>query len=241
MNFLYKITNATQEEENIINDIIKFIFNNYSDKININELKIIEVVDKLDNDSSGRSIRDKIILPRKNGLENIKYKHGILDDKNINSKLKMLISTIYHELWHVSTWEKYEFMYEYVMGGKNNDLYTALAYMYWIEYVAHIETVFLETPDVMNTFCQNFAHKKWNKNKYGYSYFIKILPYYLVRANYLNIFAKLTEEIISNELKLAVYEFDKTSKHLFQNSNFSEIEKANKIRDIIVKLFEKFG
>ena len=106
MNFLYKITNATQEEENIINDIIKFIFNNYSDKININELKIIEVVDKLDNDSSGRSIRDKIILPRKNGLENIKYKHGILDDKNINSKLKMLISTIYHELWHVSTWEK---------------------------------------------------------------------------------------------------------------------------------------
>lgn len=238
MEFLYEIINATRNEENIINSIIKFVFSNYSDKINIHKLKKIEVVDKLDNNSSGRSIRDKIILPRKYGLEDIEYEQDVLEDKCIKPELKMLISSIYHELWHISTWEKYETMYEYVLDEKNSDFYTSYAYMYWIEYVAHMETVILEVPDIMNTFCKNFVYKKWHKIEYGYSYFIKALPYYLVRANYLNIFDELTGEIISSELKSAVYKFDKASKYLFQNSNMNDIEKANVIRDMIVKLFE---
>ena len=179
-----KIINGTKEEEKIINCIINFISKEYAEKLNINRLKIIEVVDELDNDSSGRSIRDKIILPRKYGLENIRIEGDISKDNLIDSELGMLISTIYHELWHISTWDEYEEMNEYVLDGKNSDFFTSYAYMYWLEYLGHIETVFMENTDVMKEFCENFVHIQWHKIEYGYSYFIKALPYYLVRSNY---------------------------------------------------------
>lgn len=237
MECTYKIINGTKEEENIINNIIEFILRKYPEKIDIDKLKTIEIVDKLDNDSSGRSIRDKIILPRKYGLENIVYEHDILENKCIKPELKMLISTIYHELWHITTWDKYELMYEYVLE-ENSNIYTSFAYMYWIEYVAHVETVFMENTDIMKTFCENFVSKKWHKIEYGYSYFIKALPYYLVRSNFLGIFDKLTMKIMCNELKIAVYEFNQVSKHLIQNDDIHEIDKANIIKGMIEKLFE---
>lgn len=194
MELSYNIINATKAEEDNIDLIISYIIDNYNDKINIEKLKQIEVVDKLDNDSSGRSIRDKIILPRKYGLDGIENLKDIIIEKETNSKLKMLISTIYHELWHVSTWNKYEVMYEYVLDEQNTDTYTAFAYMYWIEYIAHVETIFMEVPDIMKEFCKNFAREKWHRIEYGYSYFIKALPYYLIRSQYLNIFDELTKK-----------------------------------------------
>ncbi len=68
MKFFNNVLNATEEEENNINLISSYIADNYNEKIDIEKLKQIEVVD---NDSSGRSIRDKIILPRKYGLDGI--------------------------------------------------------------------------------------------------------------------------------------------------------------------------
>lgn len=237
MVFSYKITNATEEEENNINLIISYIADNYNEKIDVEKLKQIEVVDKLDNDSSGRSIRDKIILPRKYGLDGIGNIKNILIDKEENLKLKMFISTIYHELWHVSTWNKYEIMYEYTLNEKDPDIYTAYAYMYWIEYIAHTETVFMEVPDIMREFCKNFVQKRWNKIECGYFYFIKSLPYYLVRSQHLKIFDNLTHKIVSNELRKAVYDFDYTSKCLLNDTNMEDIKKADTIKSMIEELF----
>ena len=44
-------------------------------------------------------------------------------------------------------------MYEYITNCKKGDLVIAYAYMYWIEYIAHVETVFIEVPEIMNKFC----------------------------------------------------------------------------------------
>lgn len=237
MAFSYKIINATEEEENNINLIISYIADNYNGKIDIGKLRQLEVVDKLDNDSSGRSIQDKIILPRKYGLEGIGEIKDILSEKERNIKLKMLIGTIYHELWHVSTWSKYENMYEYILNKKKADIYTAYAYMYWIEYVAHVETIFMEVPDVMKEFCENFVIRKWHKIEYGYSYFIKALPYYLIRSQYLGIYDELTQKMVSKELRQAVYDFDNESKFLLHNKYIDDIEKVNKIKNMIEELF----
>ena len=237
MEYTYKIINGTKEEEKIIHGIISFILNEYPEKIDICKLKIIEVVDKLDNDSSGRGIRNKIILPRKYGLEKIQLEGSVSRDKLIDSKLNMLVGTIYHELWHVSTWDKYKDMYEFVLDENSDDI-LAFAYMYWIEYVAHVETASMEDTGVAKEFCKNFVRKKWHKIEYGYSYFIKALPYYLVRSNYLGMFDELTKEIMCNELRTTVYEFDEKSKQLIENSNMQEADKANIIKDMIEKLFE---
>ena len=52
MNMAYEILNGTKNEEHIINNIIKLIESRYSEKIYINRLKKIEIVDKLDYGSS---------------------------------------------------------------------------------------------------------------------------------------------------------------------------------------------
>lgn len=237
MKFSYKIINATEEEENNIDLIISYIVDYYNEKIDIEKLKQIEIVDKLDNDSSGRSIRDKIILPRKYGLEGIAEIKDILSEKERNIKLKMLIGTIYHELWHVSTWSKYEDMYEYVLDEENSEIFIAYAYMYWIEYIANKETVFIKAPEIMKEFCENFVHTKWHRIEYGYSYFIKALPYYLIRSQYLNIFENLTKKIESDELRKAVYDFDNISKCLLNDTNMKDIKKADIIKKMIEELF----
>lgn len=238
MEYTYRIIAGTAEEKKIIDSIIDYILREYPENINIDKLKNIEIVDKLNNDSSGRSIRDKILLSRKHALEGVKFSENIKKDKEIDSSLQMLIGTIYHELWHITTWKKYEFMYEYVLNEENSDIYTAFAYMYWIEYVAHIETVFMENAVVMKKFCEDFVCKKWHRIEGGYSYFVKALPYYLVRSNFLKIFEDSTRKIVSDELRAAVYEFDKVSKELNRNDEMQEIDKANVIKEMIVKLFE---
>lgn len=107
------------------------------------KLKEIEIVDKLSGDADGRTVREKIFLSRQNGLDVLKNKSYQKSDMFSNIEVKKLISTIYHELWHVNTWNKYEDMYEYVLD-ENNDICTIYAFVYWIEYIAHIETVHME-------------------------------------------------------------------------------------------------
>ena len=155
----------------------------------------------------------------------------------MNSKLKTCIGTIYHELWHVSTWEKYEDMYEYVLNEKSADVYMTYAYMYWIEYIANMETVFMKVPEAMKEFCENFVQKRWHKIEYGYSYFIKTLPYYLIRSQYINLFDELTQKIICSELRQAVYDFDNESKFLLHIKYMDDIEKANSLKNMIEELF----
>ena len=86
--------------------------------------------------------------------------------------------------------------------------------------------------------CLEMWRKNWHKNDCGYSYFIKALPYFLARANYLKIFDKLTKEIKCEELKIATYDFDRESRKLYNDNNITEEEKANIIRGRIECLFE---
>lgn len=231
----YHIVNSNKIENEFINDSIKYIQHNYSYKLRMENLKEVEVVDMLPGGSSGRAIRDTLFLARENGLNILKYRNYNKSEINLDDELNDLISTIYHELWHISTWKKYEYMYESVLDD-NTDNITAYAYLYWIEYIGHLETVFMEVPEVMKKFCQSFSGVKWGKNQSHYIYFVKSLPYYLVRSQYLGIYDELTLKIGCEELKEAVYEFDKTSKQLLNNDKIDDIQKANIIRDRIIGL-----
>lgn len=235
----FDIINASVDEEKTIRYIVTYIAEHYTDKLDINKLATVEVVDALPNDSSGRAVGNKILLARKNGLELIKY-DSILDVQvNDDVKVRMILSTIYHELWHVTTWDKYHEMCEYIIKDENDkDMFLVFAYMYWIEYIAHIETVFMEVTEVMKEFCESFVRHNWHKIEGGYGGFLKALPYYLVRAKYLNIFDELTQNIKCDELRIATYEFDNVSEELFYNSGLTDMEKASIIKDMIVKLFE---
>lgn len=231
----YRITNASKDEEKFIHDTFEYIQYTYPNKLKIERLKEVKIVDKLSSGASGRAIRDKIFLARENGLDILNYKTYNKLEMDLNDELKDLISTIYHELWHISTWEKYEYMYEFVLDESTDDI-TAYAYMYWIEYIGHTETVFMEVQKVMMKFCSNFVNRKWHKLEFVY--FIKALPYYLIRSQYLSIYNELTPKIECKKLREAVYEFDKISRQLLDNGNMNDIQKANIIKEKIKKLFD---
>lgn len=229
-----EIINGTREEKRILIDILKYICYNFSDKLNVNRLRRIEVVDELENGSGGRAIRDKIILPRKNGLDRIQYSENISFNKVNDADLHSLISTVYHELWHVDTWEKYEIMYEYVLSAEKKDMCLSYAYMYWIEYIANKYTVFMDDTKEIKEFCEKVIILKWNDEDFDYSYFIKSLPYFLIESQYLNIYDELIKHL-SSDIKKIVLEFDKMSRNLLSDANMKDIEKAVKIRELIVK------
>lgn len=231
---LYDITNGTKEEKRIIKDILEYICDNFSDKINVYKLHRIEVVDELENGSGGRAIRDKIILPRKNGLERIQNSGNIRVDKENDAGLQSLISTVFHELWHVETWKKYEIMYEYVLSTEKKDMFTSYAYMYWIEYLANKYTVFMDDVKEIKEFCEKIIYFKWNTVNSDYSYFIKSLPYFLIESQYLNIYDELINHL-SSDIREIVLEFDKISRNLLSNVKMEDIEKAGIIRGLIVK------
>lgn len=234
--YTYQIINATNDEREIIDEIIKYIDQNYHEKISVFKLEIVEVVDKLSNGSSGRALRTKMYLVRENGIDVLKGINFTTTEFKKNDDIKEIIGTIYHELWHISTWDLYSDMYEFVLD-ESNDSITAFAYMYWIEFIAHIETVFMEVPSVMRKFCENFINRQWQNIVGGYSYFVKALPYFIVRARYLGCFEKLAEQIMCRELRNAVYEFESVSYGLLNNDMFTENEKAMIIKDKVKKLF----
>lgn len=232
----YEIINASVQEKEFLDKMFKYINDNYSNKLNVEKLRKVEIVNELSGGSSGRAICDKIILSRKNGLDRVNSLcQGELDINN-DVLLRDLVSTIYHELWHVSTWDKFEYLYEYVMDEKNEDWNTVLAYLYWIEYLAHVETVFMEVPEVMRKFCKGFVYREWKNTYDEYSYFIKALPYYLIRSQYLSLYDELTQHIIPNELRQAAYNFGCKSKFLLHDNDMDDIEKANYIKSMIVGL-----
>lgn len=239
MEIWYEIVNANSKEREFIQKSIEFIQKNYSDKICVEELHKVEIVDSLPNNSSGRTYNDKIILSRKNGLERLEYIKKIDIKKIIEDDNRVLFSTIYHELWHVSTWKQYRMLYESALKDGERDPYKAFASQFWIEYISHRETVFMESQATMKQFCITFSEKRWENMDGGYCYFIKALPYYIVRSQYMGLFENLTEIIHCKELKTAVYRFAMLSQKLYEKTEKSDIEKRDCIEEQIVKLFEE--
>ena len=230
----YEIINGTKEENRLIKDVLNYISDNFFDKLNVYKLRRIEVVDELENGSGGRAIRDKIILPRKNGLDRIQCSENIRANKENDAGLRSLISIVYHELWHVDTWEKYESMYEYVLSVEKKDMRLSYAYMYWIEYLANKYTVFMDDIKEIKEFCEKVIYMKWNDVDFDYSYFIKSLPYFLIESQYLNIYDKLLKHL-RIDLRNVVLEFDKMSKYLLFNEEMDDMEKASNIKELIIK------
>lgn len=64
-----EIINASVKEEEFIRETLELIAERYSGKVKFSNLESVEVVDELSGDSSGRAIRRKLFLSRKNGLE----------------------------------------------------------------------------------------------------------------------------------------------------------------------------
>ena len=232
-----EIINASVKEEEFIRETFELIAERYSGKVKFSNLESVEVVDELSGDSSGRAIRRKLFLSRKNGLELL---NGLNYDEINDDRLKDMIATIYHELWHVPTYDKYQNMYETVLDDQT-DIYLALAYRYWIEYIAHMHTGFMEVTENMKNFCDSFVKEEWQDTPENLLKLHIYLPYYIARAQILGRFEKDIKKIKSEKLRAIVCRIKKKSCELMKNKSMSEQQKALVIRDEIRKIWKETG
>ena len=238
MKVQYTYINATKAEKIIIDSIVSYIEEKYSDKLNWSNLKYIEVVDRIEHDVSGTALSDRIILSRSWELGKIYCDCTSNKIHTDDTNYKLLFCTIYHELWHNSTNDSFEYMYEYMKNCKDGDIFVAYSYFYWTEYVALSNTVFTEIPripEIMNAFCEDFVRTDWHKIAYGYSSCVKAMPYYLTRSRCLKRYRYLTKQVKKRELRKMIHEFDRTSRKLIKNKKMDEVEKAQRIERIIRK------
>ena len=232
-----EIINASVKEEAFIRETLELIAKRYSEKMKFSNLESVEVVDELSGDSNGRAIRRKLFLSRKNGLELL---NGLNYDEINDDRLKDMIATIYHELWHVSTYDKYRNMYETVLDDQS-DIYLALAYRYWIEYIAHMHTGFMEVTEKMKNFCDSFIKEEWQDTPENLLKLHIYLPYYIARAQILGRFENDIKKIKSERSRTIVYRIEQISCELMKNKSMSEQQKALVIRDEIKEIWKKTG
>jgi len=229
--------NATENEIELVKSILQYLQIKYPQMYDYSRLKKIKIVDSLENNSSARTIDNTIIISRKNGIEGIIYydkvniEHRIIEDKVFHR----LVSTIFHELWHVNTWDKYVDIYNFILSSEK-DIVQRLAYRYWIEYISHIDTVFLEEKTYMDNFCNHFIKYNWHKKEYGYLNMIIELPYFLVRAKYLKIYDILMERIAWRDLYIFINNINVESERLYISQEDEEI-KINTIYYLFKDLF----
>lgn len=231
-----KYINETKTEKCLIEKVLQFIKRKFPNQYDYELLHCIKIVDELPNNSSAQTREHTIIISRKNGISNLYFEEVEILDEHIykNKKLHIAVSTIYHELWHVNTWEKYQKLYEYILGD-NSEIIKAVAYRYWIEYISHIETVCLEEEECMKQFCGGFVNRRWTEIEYGYQKMLIELPYFLCRSHYLGIYVNCLNEIGSNIVLEIVKSVNDISENLINNQKISEYEKA----DIIYREFQK--
>lgn len=231
-----KYINATNAEKCLIEKVLQFIKRRFPNQYDYKLLHYIKIEDELANNSSAQTREHTIIISRKNGISDVYFEEKEILESHIykDKKLHVVVSTIYHELWHVNTWKKYQKLYDYVLD-ESSDIIKALAYRYWIEYVSHIETVCLEEEGCMKQFCLGFVNTRWAKIECGYQEMLINLPYFLCRAHYLGIYANCLNQIESNIILEIVKSINDITEELLNNQIMSESEKAN----VIYKEFQK--
>ena len=219
----YDIYGASQNEKIklicICNEIESMVRFKMTTDINIT------IVNTLSGGASARCDlkNERILVARKNCLE------------DIDTNSQYVKGIIYHELWHYCTNEKYKELYHKMMN-PDEDIALAYACQYWIEYIAHIETVFMEDKNIIEKFCIGFVENSEIRSEIGFSYLIKRMPYFLVRAGYIGKYQEYCNKIKDPEVKLIIQKFNNLSKQLLTDNNKSDYEKAESIKELICSI-----
>lgn len=143
-------------------------------EFNLDEFNGIKIIsDSLLHPVSVGNFKDKTILLPKNKTQ--KY----LQDENYD----LLKSTIYHELCHVDLLNKLPHLHELHKKYMNEENYIkCFTIMIYIEYIAHLKSSKLETPETKEKFYKSVNQRNWDfSDNCDKIMFVKSSPYIIGR------------------------------------------------------------
>lgn len=235
-----------QKYEIFFKAVVDYVIECWGDELDLSGVETIELVDisKFNYEIDGKVYNEgKNILVTSRLYDEL----DVLDInkcKNTNT-FKLIVSTLYHEMGHVSDRKKMSTLYRIVE--ENPTSAEGVASLFWLEYIAEKRTAEKNIVD-HDSFCTDVAKSEWRayKTEFGrggshnFTYLCKVLPYFMGRTINPQKRKKYMGIMRNRLVKEFVIELDKEIKKLEKESPFDEPEKLQGLYNTINIFFNKF-
>ena len=235
-----------QEYEIFLKAVVDYVIERWGDELDLSGAETIELVDisEFNYETDGKVYNEgKNILVTSRLYDEL----DVLDInkcKNSNT-FKLIVSTLYHEMGHVSDLKKMPNLYS--IAAENPTSAEGIASLFWLEYIAEKRNAEKNLVD-HDSFCTDVAKSEWRayKTEFGragsdnFTYLCKVLPYFMGRTIDPQKRKKYMEIMKNRLVKEFVIEVDKEIRKLEKKSPFDEPEKLQGLYDIINIFFNKF-
>lgn len=236
---------CNDNEKELLKNSINYLIEMDGGDLNIDNLKELEICDKLEFGSVGRTKKNRILLSYEifeELFKDLNYNSNTISFNLIeylidkNDYVKEFLGTLYHELCHIDVWNKYPNLCDWVEFNCEDDCYRTFAIMYLIEYLVHRKTCELESFNTINKFCLDFVKRDWEKDSNWYWGFLKYLPYFISRSIHINTYHEQISHINDVETRYLVENIYTVTQRIEKN----DIEDDFNILHPIEILFKEF-
>lgn len=226
-----------------LNRIVDITLEQHAKELDLSNLKTIELIDsnKFSYDTDGKAVDDgtRIILTSRC--------FKMLDSENADNDTICLqiISTLYHELCHVSDFKKMPLIHQ-AAEQLSNDASKGLPSLFFLEYLAEKRSSSIN-PEIHRPFCDDFASRKWKATKYNYYdssesnyfYLLKACPYYIARVENLSGTDSHIKSVRNTLLKKMILE-QRPLIHNYENIPVEKPEELSQLYMIMDKYYRLF-
>ncbi len=235
-----------QKYEIFLEAVVDYVIDRWGNELDLSGLETIELVDisKFNYETDGKVYNEgKNILVTSRLYDELDVL-DINECKNSNT-FKLIVSTLYHELGHVSDWKKMPNLYRIVE--ENPMSAEGVASLFWLEYIAEKRNTEKKLVD-HDSFCTDVAKSEWHayKTEFGragsdnFAYLCKVLPYFMGRTIDLQKRKKYMGIMKNRLVKEFIIELDKEIKKLEKEYPFDDSKKLQGLYNIINIFFNKF-
>lgn len=234
--------------QKFLEDVVEYTINLYSDKIKIESLKCIELVNRneLEIETDGRTIDKgtKIILTSR-----LYEKLPFLEINKLqdNDNFHMIVNTLFHEMGHVTDWKIMPNLYNCIKD--DTPARNLLTSLFWVEFIAEKRSCEVDNVGC-DEFCQDFVSREWKAYNFSYDaddmnennffYLNKLIPYFLAKITTSDEGKKYLDKIVNSLLKEYILELQEECTKLEKEMPFDDLNKLNDLFEIMDIFYRKF-
>ncbi len=232
--------------DDFLKNVVKYVIDVLGNELCIDDLEEIELIDKkeLSIETDGRTLANgkKIILTSRLYTQLPEYDISKLEN---SVDFKLIVTTLYHELGHVSDMKTMPNIYAATQNSNNEK--QMLSSYFWVEYLAEKRSTSIGLVDYSN-YCNNFVKRQWNAYKLNFEtysednffYLCKTLSYYMARTIKSNTRKTYNAKMVNSLLNEFVIAIGQELIYLEHKLPFDNVETLDNLCGILHKYYLKF-
>lgn len=232
--------------DDFLKDVVNYVLDAFGNDLCFDDLEEIELIDvkELSIQTDGRTVDNgkKIILTSRLYTQLPEYDISKLGN---NENFKLIVTTLYHEMVHVSDMKTMHSIYAAAQNLNNKK--QMLSSYFWVEYLAEKRSASTGLVD-FNQYCNDFAKRQWKAYKFNFEtysednfvYLCKALAYYMARTTKSNTRKTYNDKIGNTLLNEFVIDIGQELICLENKLPFDNVETLDNLCGILHKYCLKF-